>query len=128
MFYHRTFWEYIVFLFPVHVPLRNSRVWVSESKHEISVNANGRCYLTNIFGFPASCQRRSQAESKKGKAIPVTGSGGPYGCETSRLPHLLDNRLTDVSEVVSLTRRPPFTFQEDSWYSFLPESESTPGP
>jgi hypothetical protein len=22
--------------------------------------------------------------------VPVTGRGGPYGCETSRLPHLLD--------------------------------------
>jgi hypothetical protein len=25
----------------------------------------------------------------KGKTIPVTGCGGPYGCETSRLPHFL---------------------------------------
>jgi hypothetical protein len=28
----------------------------------------------------------------KGKASPVTGRGGPSGCETSRLPHILDNR------------------------------------
>jgi hypothetical protein len=40
----------------------------------------------------------------KSKAIPVTGRGGPYCCETSRLPHLLENRLTDGGEVVSLTR------------------------
>jgi hypothetical protein len=46
---------------------------------------------------------------KKGKANSVTGRGGPYGCETSRLPHFLDNRLTDGSKVVSLTLRPPFT-------------------
>jgi hypothetical protein len=39
----------------------------------------------------------------------------------------LDNRLTDGGEVVSLTRRPPFTPQEDSWYSFLLEAESTQG-
>jgi hypothetical protein len=65
---------------------------------------------------------------KTGKATPVTGRGGPYGCETSRLPHFLDSRLTDGCEVVSLTRRPPFTPQEDSWYSFLLEAESTPGP
>jgi hypothetical protein len=45
----------------------------------------------------------------KSKAIPVTGHGGPYGCETSELPHFLDNRLTDGGEVVSLTRWPPFT-------------------
>jgi hypothetical protein len=42
---------------------------------------------------------------KKGKSIPVTGRDGPYVCETSRLPHFLDNRLTDGGEVVSLTRR-----------------------
>jgi hypothetical protein len=46
---------------------------------------------------------------KKGKAIPLTGRGGPYGCETSRLPHFLENRPTDGGEVVGLTRWPPFT-------------------
>jgi hypothetical protein len=52
--------------------------------------------------------------------IPVTGRGGPYGCETSRLPHFLNNRLTDGGEGVSLTRQPAtFYPQEDSWYSFL---------
>jgi hypothetical protein len=61
-----------------------------------------------------------------GKAIPVTGRGDPYGCETSRLPHFLNNRLTDGGEVVSLTRRPLFTPQEDSWY-YLLEAESTTG-
>jgi hypothetical protein len=47
---------------------------------------------------------------------------------TSRLSHFLDNRLTDGGEVVSLTRLPPFTPQEDSWYSFVLEAESTLGP
>jgi hypothetical protein len=42
----------------------------------------------------------------KAKAIPVTGRGGPYGCETSRFPHFLDSRRTDGGKVVSLTRRP----------------------
>jgi hypothetical protein len=54
----------------------------------------------------------------------VTGRGGPQGCEKSRLPHYLYNRLTDGGEVVSLTRRPPF----DSLYSFLLEAVSTPAP
>jgi hypothetical protein len=62
------------------------------------------------------------------KAIPVTGRAGLQGYETSRLPHYLDSRLTDGGKVVSLTRRPPFTPQEDSWYSFLLEAELTPGP
>jgi hypothetical protein len=67
-------------------------------------------------------------QCKKSKAIPVTGSEGSYGYETSRLQHFLDNLLTDCGEGVSLTRRPPFTPQVDSWYSFLLEVESTPGP
>jgi hypothetical protein len=68
------------------------------------------------------------ADYKKGKANPVTGREGPYGCETSRFQHFLDSRLTDGDEVVSLTRRPGGIYpQEDSWYSFLLETESTPG-
>jgi hypothetical protein len=51
---------------------------------------------------------------KHKKAIPATGRGGPQGCETSRLPHFLDNRLTDGGKVVCLTRWSPFTPQEDS--------------
>jgi hypothetical protein len=39
------------------------------------------------------------------------------------------SRLTDGGEVVSLTRRPAVLYpQEDSWYSFVLEAESTPGP
>jgi hypothetical protein len=41
----------------------------------------------------------------KGKTFPVTGRGDPLGCETSRLSHFLDNRLTDGGEVVGLTHR-----------------------
>jgi hypothetical protein len=48
-------------------------------------------------------------QKEKGKALPATGRGGPLSCGTSRLPHFLDNRLTDGGEVVSLTRWPPFT-------------------
>jgi hypothetical protein len=42
-----------------------------------------------------------------GKATRITGRGCSWGCETSRLPHFLDNRLTDGGEVVSLMLRPP---------------------
>jgi hypothetical protein len=45
----------------------------------------------------------------------------------SRHPHLLDNRLRDGSKV-SLICWLPFTSQEDSWYPFLLEAESTPEP
>jgi hypothetical protein len=64
----------------------------------------------------------------KSNAILAAGREGPLGCETSRPPYCRDNRLTNGGEVVSLTRRPPpFTPQEDFWYSFL-LGESTPGP
>jgi hypothetical protein len=52
--------------------------------------------------------RRGRKERKR-KNFHVLGRGGRYGCETSRLTHLLDNWLRDGGEVVSLTRRPPFT-------------------
>jgi hypothetical protein len=52
-------------------------------------------------------------KKKKGKAVPVTGHGGPLGCETSRLSHFLDNRLTDGGEVVCLMCQPPFTPREN---------------
>jgi hypothetical protein len=60
----------------------------------------GQQFSTEIFEAPYK---------HKYKVIPVRGRGGPYACETSRLPHFLDNRLTDGGEVVRLTRRPPFT-------------------
>jgi hypothetical protein len=37
----------------------------------------------------------------KSKAIPVTGRGDLQGCEMLRLPHFVDNQLTDGGEVVS---------------------------
>jgi hypothetical protein len=49
---------------------------------------------------------------KKGKAISVTGRGGQQGCEMSRLPHLLDNQLTDGGKVVRLMHWPPFTYRK----------------
>jgi hypothetical protein len=67
-------------------------------------------------------------DDNKSKVFPSTGLGGPKGCERLRLPHFLDNWLTDGGKVVSPTPRPLFTSQEDSWYSFLLEAASTPGP
>jgi hypothetical protein len=45
-----------------------------------------------------------------------------------QIPHFLDNRLIDGCKVVNLTRRSHLHPEEDSWYSFLLEAESTPGP
>jgi hypothetical protein len=65
-------------------------------------------YLCSVFWF-LTLASKGTFLNKKGKTIPVTGRGGPQGCETSRLLHFLDNRLTDGGGIVSLTRRPPFT-------------------
>jgi hypothetical protein len=65
---------------------------------------------------------------KHSKAILVTGNRCAQGCEKSMIPHSLENQLTDVGEVISLTHLQRFTTQEGSWYSFLLEAESTPGP
>jgi hypothetical protein len=48
---------------------------------------------------------RIYKENWKGKAILAMGS---QGCEMSRLPQLLDNRLTDGGDAVGRTRRPTF--------------------
>jgi hypothetical protein len=82
-------------------------------------------FLTAQISSPVNLLK---CKGKKGNAIPVTGREGPWGCEMLMLPHFLDNRLTDSSEVVSLKRRPHFTPQEDPWYLFLLDAESIPGP
>jgi hypothetical protein len=45
------------------------------------------------------------------KAAPITGRGDPWGSETWRIPHFLENRLSDGYEVVNLTRRQCFILQ-----------------
>jgi hypothetical protein len=62
------------------------------------------------------------------KAVAVAGCEGPQGCESSRLPHFLDSRLTDGGKVCQPYKPAALYPQEDSWYSFLVEAESTPGP
>jgi hypothetical protein len=55
---------------------------------------------------------------------PVMSSHVPRGTRAPRLKTTVaDNRLTGGHEVVTLNRRQFFTSQEDSWYSFLSETE-----
>jgi hypothetical protein len=49
----------------------------------------------------------------KSKAIPITGRGGLWGCETLKIPHFLDSLCVDGSEVVSLMCWQCFISQED---------------
>jgi hypothetical protein len=45
----------------------------------------------------------------KAKAIPVTGRGRLSGCEVIRIPHCLNNLLTDGGKLVSLAHRHHFS-------------------
>jgi hypothetical protein len=81
------------------------------------------CTTSMSVSLAEQYNRESLCAVWAGKVIPVTDRGGPYVCKTSRLPHFLDNRLTDGGDVLSLTRRPASLYtQEDSWYSFLSEA------
>jgi hypothetical protein len=94
--------------------------------HDIQIRIS---HMMNVKSTIKVVIKDPDITDKKGKAIPVTDHGGPYGFETSRIPHFLDNRLTDGSEVVRLTSQPAALYpQEDCCYSFLLEAESKPGP
>jgi hypothetical protein len=61
--------------------------------------------------------RTDTSNCKKAKnAIPVTGRGGLQGCEMLRVPHCLDNRLTDGGKVVSPTHPTHFTPQKHYYF------------
>jgi hypothetical protein len=85
-----------------------------------------RIDATQLF-FLGGGRASRKKERKKGKAIPVTGHGAPWGCEIPRLLHFLDYCPTDNGEVVGLIIWPPLTQHEDSWYSFMLEAESMLG-
>jgi hypothetical protein len=54
------------------------------------------------------------------KAIPVTGAGSLLGCQMLRVPHCLDNRLTDGGKVVSPTHQPHLTPQKHYYFFNVP--------
>ena len=58
---------------------------------------------------------------------PITGPRCPEGSRKLRFPDYV-TMAQDGGKVVSLTHRPLFTPRKYSWYSFLLEAESTPGP
>ena len=62
----------------------------------------------------------------KGKAIPLQAWTGPEGSTRLRLP--VFKTAHEGGKVVSPTHRPSLPPREYSWYSFLLEAESTPGP
>ena len=63
----------------------------------------------------------------KGKAIPLQAWSGPEGSRKLRFPDFMTT-AQDGGKVVSLTHRPSLPCRKHTWYSFLLEAESTPGP
>ena len=61
------------------------------------------------------------------KAVLLQACSGPEGSRKLRFPDFMTT-AQDGGKVVSLTRQPPFLPRKYTWYSFLLEAESTPGP
>jgi hypothetical protein len=67
-----------------------------------------QCTFAGMFDIHSSMDEKSE----KSKVVPVIGRGGLWGCEVLRVPHCLDNQLTDGGKVVSPTYWPQFTRQK----------------
>jgi len=65
-------------------------------------------------------------EVKKGKSVPLQAWSGLEGSRKLRFPNFMATAQDDNK--VSLTHRPHLPPRKCSWYSFLLEAESTPGP
>ena len=63
----------------------------------------------------------------KGKAVLLQAWSGPEGYSKLRFPYFMTTAQYG-GKVVSFTHRPPLPPRKYSWYSFLLEDESTPGP
>jgi len=64
----------------------------------------------------------------KGKAIPFTGLDRPWGFQEAEAPRFQDNRYTKVVSLSDPRTGRIYPTRKYSWYSFLLEAESTPGP
>jgi hypothetical protein len=59
---------------------------------------------------------------------PYTGLDRPLGQQEVEPPKIYRQSAHEGGKVVSPTHRPPLPARKYSWYSFLLEAESTPGP
>jgi hypothetical protein len=115
---------------------------VCEDRKEMLAQASGTA-MADIHGGDSLASRRTLVipavlhfipkgsyKNSKLKAIPVTGRGGPYGCETLRLPHFytIGSQRWDCQPYAPAGQPATLYPQEDSWYSLLLEVGSTPGP
>jgi hypothetical protein len=80
--------------------------------------------------IPASERPQTDAlehGKSKGKAVQLQAWSGPERSRKLRFPDVMTT-AQDGGKVVSLTHTAAFTPRKYTWYSFLLEAESTPGP
>jgi hypothetical protein len=82
---------------PCHDPLLELQLLNQSFFHEI--------WILNLFYF----KQKLNGWNVKGRTIPVSCCGGPWGYEMSRFPHFLDSRVRDCSVVVSHMLQLPLT-------------------
>jgi hypothetical protein len=80
--------------------------------------------VLNVTGWEQTFKTGS---TKKGKAVPLQAWSGPEGSRKLRIPVFLTT-AQDGGKVGNLTHRPHLLPRKYSWYSFLLEAVSTPGP
>ena len=83
--------------------------------------------LKNSFLSPSKDIHGRHTHKDTGKGVPIQAWSGLEGSRKLRLPDFKTTAY-DGGKVVSLTHRPPFTPRKYTWYSYLLEAESTPGP
>jgi hypothetical protein len=64
----------------------------------------------------------------KGKSISLTELGTTCGIQEFEAPRIFRKWALQCGSVVSPKIRLPLSTRKDSWYSFLLEAESIPGP
>ena len=85
----------------------------------------GHCFI--LKWVPCDIVYRKCSSCVKGKAVPLQAWSGPEGSRKLRFPDYM-TMAQDGGKVVSLMHQPLFNPRKCSWYSFLLEAESTPGP
>jgi len=80
-----------------------------------------------LWEFTAVVLSNSRDHGRQGKGVPLQAWSGPEGSRKLRFPYYMTT-AQDGGKVVNPTHRPPLPTRKCSWYSFLLEAESTPGP
>jgi hypothetical protein len=73
---------------------------ILSSEKSVLTKATGHLIPEN--GILHSCRRENLRSYIEVTTIPVTGFGGLSGCEVSRIPHCLDNRLITSAKMTAL--------------------------